>query len=82
MLGGIGTCLFAALQTAIPVTMAPPEARSRVLGLVTTCIGMGPVGVLTIGVLADAGGPGSAIILMAIAGLAVFAVFAPRTLRR
>lgn len=82
MLGGIGTCLFATLQTAIPVTMAPPEARSRVLGLVTTCIGMGPVGVLAIGVLADASAPGTAIILMALGGLVVFAVCAPRTLRR
>ena len=82
MLGGIGTALFATLQTAIPVTTAPPEARSRVLGLVTTCIGMGPVGVLAIGALADAQGPGFAIILMAALGLLLFAVAAPRTLRR
>ena len=58
MLGGIGTALFAALQTALPVTQAPPEARSRVLGLVTTCIGMGPAGQLAIGALADGLGPG------------------------
>lgn len=82
MLGGIGTCLFATLQTAIPVTVAPPEARSRVLGLVTTCIGMGPVGVLAIGALADALAPGPAIILMAALGLLLFALAAPRTLRR
>lgn len=82
MLGGIGTALFATLQTAIPVTVSPPEARSRVLGLVTTCIGMGPVGVLAIGALADARGPGFAIILMAALGLLLFAVAAPRTLRR
>lgn len=82
MLGGIGTALFATLQTALPVTEAPPEARSRVLGLVTTCIGLSPIGVLTIGALADAIGPGRAIPLMAAAGLATMAWTAWHTLRR
>jgi len=82
MLGGIGTALFATLQTAIPVTLAPPEARSRVLGLVTTCIGMGPVGALARGALAAALAPGPAIILMAALGIVLFGVAAPRTLRR
>jgi MFS family permease len=82
LLGGVGTALFATLQTALPVTEAPPEARSRVLGLVTTCIGTGPIGVLAIGVLADSLGPGPAIVLMASAGLLLLAVAAPRILRR
>ena len=82
MLGGIGTALFAALQTALPVTQAPPEARSRVLGLVTTCIGMGPAGQLAIGALADAWGPAVAIPVMAAAGLAMVLATAAHTLRR
>jgi MFS family permease len=73
MLGGVGTALFSALQTALPVTLAPPEARSRVLGLVTTCIGAGPFGVLAIGALADAVGSGRAIWVMAGLGLAATA---------
>lgn len=81
MLGGIGTALFAALQTALPVTQAPPEARSRVLGLVTTCIGMGPAGQLAIGALADVLGPDAAIPIMAAAGLAMVAASAWHTLR-
>ena len=81
MLGGIGTALFAALQTALPVTQAPPEARSRVLGLVTTCIGMGPAGQLAIGALADGLGPAAAIPIMAAAGLAMVAATAWHTLR-
>ena len=81
MLGGIGTALFATLQTAIPVTVAPPEARSRVLGLVTTCIGLSPIGVLAIGALADAHGAGPAIIVMAALGLLLLAAGAPRGLR-
>jgi MFS family permease len=73
MLGGAGTAVFAALQTALPVTMAPEGARSRVLGLVATCIGMSPIGVLAIGVLADAWGPPAAITIMATAGLMLMA---------
>lgn len=82
MLGGVGVALFAALQTALPVTEAPPEARSRVLGLVTTCIGMGPVGVLAVGALSDGLGPGVAIPLMAVPGFAMMAWTAWHTLRR
>jgi MFS family permease len=81
MLGGIGTAVFAALQTALPLTRAPAEARSRVLGLVTTCIGMGPAGILGIGVLADAVGPGTAIPIMAALGLLMLAGLAFATLR-
>ncbi|WP_187829922.1 MFS transporter [Siccirubricoccus phaeus] len=71
MLGGLGTAVFGALQTALAVTAAPPEARSRVLGLVTTCIGTGPFGVLLTGALADALGPQAGIPIMAALGLAL-----------
>ena len=57
------------------------EARSRVLGLVTTCIGMGPAGALTIGALADRWGPGLAIPVMACSGLVMLG-FTARVLRR
>ncbi|GGC65824.1 MFS transporter [Siccirubricoccus deserti] len=82
LLGGCGSSLFAALQTALAVTAAPPEARSRVLGLVTTCIGTGPFGVLLMGALADALGPRSAIPIIAAAGLALLVVGGAVTLRR
>lgn len=73
-LGGLGTARFAAMQTSVVMTAAPPEIRSRVLGLVTTCIGMGPAGVLAIGALADALDPRLAIALMAAMGLALLAL--------
>ena len=73
-LGGLGTARFAAMQTSVVMTAAPPEMRSRVLGLVTTCIGMGPFGVLAIGALADGLGPRSAIAIMATLGLALMAL--------
>jgi MFS family permease len=65
VIGGLGSALFGALQTGLVVTEAPPETRSRVLGLVTTCIGASPFGVLTVGALADAFGPALAIKIMA-----------------
>jgi hypothetical protein len=68
-LGGLGTARFAAMQTSVVMTTAPVEIRSRVLGLVTTCIGMSPAGVLTIGALSDAFGPRAAILTMAGTGL-------------
>jgi MFS family permease len=69
MIGGLGTAAFSSLQTGIVMMEAPPEARSRILGLTTTCIGTGPLGVLLIGALADAQGPRLAILGMAVAGL-------------
>lgn len=69
--GGLGTARFAAMQTSVVMTTAPVEIRSRVLGLVTTCIGASPVGVLTIGALSDAVGPRAAILGMEGIGLAL-----------
>lgn len=81
MLGGIGTAAFASLQTGLVMMHAPIEARSRLLGLTTTCIGMGPIGVLVIGALADGLGPRTAIAMMALAGLAALALVAVLTRR-
>jgi len=74
MVGGLGTAAFASLQTGIVMMQAPPEARSRILGLTTTCIGTGPLGVLLVGALADAHGPRLAITAMAVMGLAGLAL--------
>ncbi len=73
-LGGIGVAAFAAHQTGLVLRDAPPEARSRLLGLITTCIGTGPFGVLAIGALADWAGPAPAISLLAGLGLAGLAL--------
>ncbi|MEO3473451.1 MFS transporter [Roseomonas sp. CAU 1739] len=70
VIGGLGTAAFSSLQTGIVMMQAPPEARSRILGLTTTCIGTGPLGVLLMGALADAHGPRLAITVMALIGLA------------
>ncbi|WP_198370087.1 MFS transporter [Roseomonas rosulenta] len=79
VLGGAGTAAFASLQTGLVMMQAPIEARSRILGLTTTCIGMGPLGVLVVGALADGFGPRIAIALMAAAGIAALAAVAAAT---
>jgi len=70
VIGGLGTAAFSNLQTGLVMMEAPPEARSRILGLTTTCIGAGPLGVLLVGALADATGPRLAVVTMAAVGLA------------
>lgn len=68
-IGGLGTAAFASLQTGLVMTEAPPAARSRILGLITTCIGAGPIGVMLIGTAAELTGPRAAIAGMTVLGL-------------
>jgi MFS family permease len=74
LIGGLGTAAFSNMQTALILTEAPFATRSRVMGIVTMCIGTGPLGVLTIGLLSEQFGPPVAILIMAglgIGGLSV-----------
>jgi predicted MFS family arabinose efflux permease len=69
LIGGLGTAAFSNMQTTLILTEAPPAARSRVMGIVTMCIGTGPVGVIMIGVLSGQVGPTVAILIMSGLGL-------------
>jgi MFS family permease len=69
LIGGLGTAAFSNMQTALILTEAPLATRSRVMGIVTMCIGTGPPGVLTIGVLSEQFGPPVAILIMAGLGI-------------
>jgi predicted MFS family arabinose efflux permease len=69
LVGGLGMAVFTNMQTSLVVIEAPPASRSRVLGIVTMCIGTGPLGVLTIGALAEPAGPTVAILCMTGIGL-------------
>jgi hypothetical protein len=51
------------------VLNAPMHIRSRLMGLLTVCIGMGPLGILLMGFAADFVGPMLAIDLVAFVGL-------------
>ena len=68
LLGKIG-CAICLIGSVIIVLHAPPHIRSRLMGLLTVCIGAGPLGILLIGVLADHFGPLVAVDIMAVTGL-------------
>ena len=73
VLGGFGTAGFGNMQSTLMLTEAPPEVRSRLMGVVTVCIGTGPLGQLAAGAISDQIGPRSAVIVMAVIGLALTA---------
>jgi MFS family permease len=73
LVGGLGTAAFSSMQSTLVLTNAPAAARSRILGIITVCIGTGPLGVLAIGALSDWLGASRAILVMAIAGLVALA---------
>ena len=68
-IGGFGSAAFANMQTSLIVLHAPVQIRSRLMGLLTVCIGMGPLGILLVGGIASFAGPLLAIDLVASAGL-------------
>ena len=69
LLGGIGLAGFSTMQTTIILTAAPLALRSRMLGLITVCMGTGPFGLLLIGALSDRAGPLAAVEIMSAASL-------------
>jgi len=70
ILGGFGSAAFANMQTSLIIAHAPPHVRSRLMGLLTVCIGCGPVGILLVGWLANVLGPLRAVQAIELAGLA------------
>jgi predicted MFS family arabinose efflux permease len=69
ILGGFGTAGFGNMQTTLMLTEAPIEMRSRLMGVVTMCIGTAPLGIIGAGLLARELGPRGAILVMATLGL-------------
>jgi MFS family permease len=80
--GGFGSSAFANMQTSLIVLHAPTHIRSRLMGLLTVCIGMGPLGILLFGFAADALGPLRAIDLLEAIGFVAVAVIGWRWRRR
>ena len=69
-LGGLGMAGFAAMQSTIIFTSAPPEMRGRLMGVLAVCIGVNPIGVLQVGLLADSFGGAMAVSIITCEGLA------------
>ncbi|WP_291296910.1 MFS transporter [Elioraea sp.] len=71
LVSGAGTACFATLQSSLVLEHSPAEARSRLMGLVTMCIGTGPIGMMISGAVAAAVGAPWAVTLLALAGAAM-----------
>jgi MFS family permease len=74
LLTGIGGAAFSIMQATQVYLAAPAEMRSRVLGMLSVCIGIGPIGFVHLGLLADAIGAPWATVTMGIEGLAALAL--------
>jgi MFS family permease len=68
---GLGGAAFAIMQATLVYLSAPPEMRGRLLGVLATCIGIGPIGFVHIGLLAEAVGAQSATVIVGLEGLLV-----------
>ena len=68
--GGFGMSGFAAMQSALIIANSPPEMRNRLMGVLAMCIGMGPMGILVVGLLADRLGASTGILITSATGLA------------
>lgn len=66
---GISGACFAVLQTTLLYRAVAPEMRSRMLGLLSVSIGVGPIGFLQLGLLAELLGAQTAIVVIAAEGL-------------
>jgi MFS family permease len=74
---GLGGAGFSIMQATLVYLSAPPEMRSRVLGVLSVCIGTGPIGFVALGWLADAIGAPWATAATGITGLLVMLLTRP-----
>jgi MFS family permease len=74
ILTGVGGAAFSIMQATLVYLAAPPEMRSRVLGVLSVCIGIGPIGFVHLGLMADAIGAPWATVTTGIEGLLMLAL--------
>ena len=71
---GLGMSGFAAMQSTILLSHTPSDKRPLLMGVLTLCIGAGPVGLLHLGLLAEWLGAPRAVAIIAIEGLVALAL--------
>lgn len=74
ILTGMGQAGFATMQATLVYLASPPEMRSRILGVLSVCVGSGPLGFIAIGMLADAIGAHWTTVASGTAGLVSMAL--------
>jgi hypothetical protein len=63
--------VFAVMQATLVYRSAPVAMRARLLGLISVCIGTGPIGFLYLGFLAEMFTPRTATMALAVQGMLV-----------
>jgi MFS family permease len=71
---GLGHAGFSIGQSTLIFTQPAPEVRGRVMGMLSMCIGLQPLGVLNVGLMADYFGGSIAITVMTVEGLIAIGV--------
>ena len=66
---GGGGAFYAAMQTALVIVSTPAAVRGRMMGVLSVCIGTGPLGFYHVGALADWIGARDAVALIGLEGL-------------
>ena len=69
LLTGVSSVGFAIMQTTLVYRNSPVEMRARLLGVLSVCIGTGPIGFVYLGFLADALTPRLGTVALALQGL-------------
>ena len=77
LLTGVSNAGFSVMQATLIYLAAPPEMRGRMYGVLSVCIGSGPIGFLALGVLADLIGASTATALSGVVGLFALAATWP-----
>ena len=66
---GVGSAAFSIMQATLVYRSVPAELRSRMLGVLSMCIGVGPIGFMHLGWLADLLGAQTATAVIGVEGL-------------
>lgn len=69
LMAGLGSASFAVTQATLVYLAAPGELRSRALGVLSFCIGLGLLGFLHVGLMAELLGARTATIVIGLEGL-------------
>ena len=77
LLAGLSGAVFATLQATIVYLAAPTNMRSRILGVLSVCVGTGPIGFVWLGWLADRIGADWATAITGVMGLLALAAARP-----
>ena len=69
LLTGVSSVGFAIMQTTLVYRNSPPQMRARLLGVLSVCIGTGPIGFVYLGFLVDALSPRLGTVALALQGV-------------